>query len=139
MPDTTPRHAELRNLLLDHRTSLERDVQTRLRAGRAERPSEGRDDMQQSDDNISGHLTFSMLQLKSETLAHIDVALARLDAGHYGACAMCSRPIPSRRLRALPFAVHCQPCAERQERRNVATATSSRFEPSSESGGRPQA
>lgn len=138
MPHTTPRHAELRDLLLDHRTSLEKDVQTRLRAGRAERSSEGRDDMQQSDDNVSGHLTFSMLQLKSETLAHIDAALARLDAGHYGACATCGRPIQSRRLRALPFAVHCQPCAERQERRSVAT-TSSRFEPSSESDGRPQA
>lgn len=139
MPQTTLRHAELRDLLLDHRASLESDVQTRLRAGRAERASEGRDDMQQSDDNISGHLSFSMLQLKSEILAQVDAALARLDAGRYGSCTTCHQPIQSRRLRALPFAVRCQPCAARQERKSLAASTSPRFEPMAEASGRPHA
>ncbi|MCC6992798.1 MAG: molecular chaperone DnaK [Acidobacteria bacterium] len=110
-------------------------MQTRLRAGRAEQPSEGRDDIDQSDDNISGHLSFSLLELKSETLAHITAALARLDAGHYGSCVTCLRPIESRRLRALPFAVHCQPCAEQRERQNVSATASFSRDPLSEPTG----
>lgn len=138
MPPTTSRDAELRNLLLDHQAALERDVQARLRAGRAESPTEGRDDIDQSNDNISGHLSFSLLELKSDTLAHIAAALARLDAGHYGSCVTCRRPIDSRRLRALPFAVRCQPCAEQRERHNVrATASFSRDPLTEEYNGAP--
>lgn len=139
MPQTTPHHSPLRDVLLDHRRLLESDVQMALREGRAARAPEGRDDGEQSDDNISGHLSFSLLQMKSETLAHIDAALARLDAGNYGTCVGCGRPIGERRLRALPFAERCQPCAERRERRSAPPTTSARFLPSSDSGGSPHA
>ena len=40
----------------------------------------------------------------------VDAALARLDAGTYGACASCGRPIAPERLEAIPWAAHCIDC-----------------------------
>ena len=55
--------------------------------------------------------------MRAESLVRIDEALVRLDAGEYGACVECATQISKRRLRALPFAVRCQACQERQEQR----------------------
>lgn len=43
----------------------------------------------------------------------VDAARARLDAGTYGVCLGCGRPIPIERLRARPTATMCVPCASR--------------------------
>jgi RNA polymerase-binding protein DksA len=43
-------------------------------------------------------------------LEAVDGALARLDAGTYGTCARCGRPIAAERLEALPWAAHCIEC-----------------------------
>lgn len=40
----------------------------------------------------------------------IDNALARIDAGVYGVCQQCGKPIPKERLRALPQAALCVAC-----------------------------
>lgn len=45
-------------------------------------------------------------------LQQVDDALARLDAGTYGVCARCGRPIPAARLEVRPFAEYCVVCAE---------------------------
>ncbi|WP_261167255.1 TraR/DksA family transcriptional regulator [Microbacterium sp. Marseille-Q6965] len=44
-------------------------------------------------------------------LSDVEDALARLDAGTYGSCARCGRPIPVERLRARPSASLCVRCA----------------------------
>ncbi len=43
-------------------------------------------------------------------LEAVDAALARLDAGTYGACIRCGRPVAPDRLEALPWAAHCIEC-----------------------------
>src|SRR6476619_7812766 len=43
----------------------------------------------------------------TQQLELVDTALARLDAGTFGTCLRCGRPIPSARLEALPWAAHC--------------------------------
>lgn len=48
------------------------------------------------------------------TLAAIDMALARMDAGTYGSCASCTGEIPVQRLEARPQSVTCVPCASRR-------------------------
>ena len=40
----------------------------------------------------------------------VDEALARLDAGTFGACVRCGNPIPVDRLEALPWAPRCIDC-----------------------------
>jgi DnaK suppressor protein len=42
--------------------------------------------------------------MRADTLARVDEALVRLDAGKYGSCVECDGEISERRLRALPFA-----------------------------------
>ena len=49
----------------------------------------------------------------------IDRALTRIANGDYGRCEECGEPIPVARLRALPVAATCVPCAARSQPRNV--------------------
>lgn len=42
-----------------------------------------------------------------DQLAGVEAALARLDAGTYGRCAVCGEPIPPARLEAMPSARTC--------------------------------
>ena len=44
-------------------------------------------------------------------LAEVDAALARVDAGTYGVCGRCGRPIAEGRLEARPAARLCIGCA----------------------------
>ena len=44
-------------------------------------------------------------------------ALARIDAGTYGACESCGQPIGKARLLAFPRATLCVACKQREERR----------------------
>jgi RNA polymerase-binding transcription factor DksA len=48
-----------------------------------------------------------------ERIAEVDAALARIDAGTYGTCTRCHRPVPAERLQALPTASTCVACAGR--------------------------
>lgn len=44
----------------------------------------------------------------------VTAALAKLDAGSYGRCDGCGRPVPEERLAALPWATRCVPCQSKQ-------------------------
>jgi DnaK suppressor protein len=117
------RVAQLRGLLEDRRrqltvgvTDLIRDVRERSDSIRLTDGQDGLDTEHRDD------LDLALLQMRGETLARIDAALRRLDAGTYGMCGDCEEPIASERLRALPFAARCRPCEEARE----AAATSRR-------------
>jgi len=115
MTEITIRDADVRRMLLGRRREIQDDVKSRIRDGRTDRPMEVREDLERSDADIQGDLDLALLQMKAETLTHLDEALSRLDAGKYGSCFECEGAISERRLRALPFAVRCQACEERRE------------------------
>jgi len=52
---------------------------------------------------------------EKHALDEIDAAQARLEAGTFGVCERCSRPIALDRLRAMPTARYCIPCQSREE------------------------
>ena len=52
-----------------------------------------------------------------ELLEQTEHALARIDAGTYGVCESCGKPIGKARLQAFPRATLCVACKQRQERR----------------------
>jgi DnaK suppressor protein len=54
-------------------------------------------------------------------LREVRDALARLDAGTYGLCLICGRPIPRERLRAFPTARYDVEHQAQQERYTIAT------------------
>ena len=49
-------------------------------------------------------------QAAAEEIQQIDTALARLDAGQYGVCKQCGKPIEPLRLAAVPHSVSCTHC-----------------------------
>ena len=53
----------------------------------------------------------ALLAAARDRIAQIDDALHRVDAGTYGACERCGRPIAEERLAARPFARCCITCA----------------------------
>ena len=53
----------------------------------------------------------SLQALSRQRLDDIEAAVLRLDAGAYGACRTCRRPIPVARLEAVPEATQCVGCA----------------------------
>ena len=53
------------------------------------------------------------------TVAEIDQALERLDAGTYGRCIACGTTIPSERLDAVPWAALCVPCSAKPAKSKV--------------------
>jgi DnaK suppressor protein len=50
----------------------------------------------------------------SETLADVERALSKVDAGTYGLCESCGLPIAEARLEAMPTARKCMSCASKR-------------------------
>jgi DnaK suppressor protein len=107
---TTTRRAELERLLHDRRSQMLQDVQSRMRDGRAGRPSEVGDIGDDSEAGTRDAMDFALLQSKADALGRLDEAIGRIDAGDYGQCLQCYVEISEQRLRALPFAVRCTTC-----------------------------
>jgi DnaK suppressor protein len=59
----------------------------------------------------------SLLDNSRDLLEQVNVALERIDAGTYGICASCGKPIEAARVKALPHASLCIACKRREERR----------------------
>jgi len=55
-------------------------------------------------------------KMLKKSLAEIDHALEKYDAGTYGLCDSCGKPIEPARLEALPQASLCLSCKARQTR-----------------------
>ena len=104
----------LRGMLEERRAEL----QQKLRAVREDVPGhqdEVRDAEEQSVTDFAQEMEFAIMELKAQTLIRIDEALQRVDQGTYGTCVECEADIAEARLRAVPFAVRCLECQEREE------------------------
>ena len=58
-------------------------------------------------------------QLRERESAHlvqIEAALKRIDAGTFGLCQICGKPIAPERLEALPWATDCIDCHAKKKR-----------------------
>lgn len=115
MSTDNARTTTLRDALLDRRRELQSDVAERVRLNREAKQRDVGDMLDSSDADVQSGMEFTLLQMKTETLANIDRALGRLDAGQYGDCAECGDAIAERRLFAVPFAVRCHDCERRRE------------------------
>jgi DnaK suppressor protein len=108
------RHDVLRRMLEERR----REIHEKLRAIREEIPSyqdEVRDTEEQSVTDFAQEMDFALMEMKAQTLIRIDEALQRVDQGTYGTCDECGQDIAAARLSAVPFALLCLECQEREE------------------------
>ena len=48
-----------------------------------------------------------------DEMLQVGKALERLDSDRYGTCETCGKPIPEKRLEALPYVTQCATCANR--------------------------
>jgi DnaK suppressor protein len=117
-PDLS-RRDELKRSLEQRRNELVAMLHQRMQVVRTEHEMHSLagklDDGEVSEVDIQEDIELALIQMKSETLGHIDESLARLEAGVYGQCSSCGQPIATSRLLALPFAVRCRPCEEQNE------------------------
>lgn len=67
-------------------------------------------------DDVAFDLEFHDRQAVSERLARVALALARLDAGTYGICEECGRPIEPKRLDHDPAVLLCLECQSASEK-----------------------
>jgi RNA polymerase-binding transcription factor len=111
----TNRNAELKQMLSDRRRDMQDGIQRRMREGRLDPRNDVGDTLDRSDAGNQGEIELALIQMRANTVARIDQALVRLEAGEYGSCSECASEITERRLRALPFAVRCQACEGRRE------------------------
>jgi DnaK suppressor protein len=110
MADARERLEAERERALRRAAALEREF-----AGIAEAASAGGTDDEHDPEGAT--LAFerqhaaALLAQAREQVAAVDAALARLEAGRYGLCARCGRPIGDDRLAARPAALLCIRCA----------------------------
>ncbi len=115
--------AAIRQELYEHRDLYRRELEE-LEAGT----------FNQSQSDLSGEVSFDEESADAGTftfererdlslgnnirdlLEKVQSALKRMDAGTYGECERCGRPIDKARLKALPYAVLCIDCKKAEER-----------------------
>jgi DnaK suppressor protein len=61
-------------------------------------------------DHFEQEVAVCLLHNEQQMLEAITAALDRVDAGTFGCCQRCGKPIPEERLKAMPYASRCVPC-----------------------------
>jgi RNA polymerase-binding transcription factor DksA len=123
-PLTTKELDELRERLLAERVELEAQLATleenTFAASQSDMSGEVAFDDETAD---AGTATFERerdLSIENnvrDLLAKIDRAIRRMDAGTYGLCDRCGKPIEKARIKALPYVDLCIKDAQAQSRR----------------------
>jgi len=112
-PTTT---TALVGLLQHRRTAIERSLDALRREAADAFSRRDLSDMFDQEDpttDSDGAAVLVLVELAEQRLREVQQALARVDAGTYGYCAVCGRGIPLERLRALPTAESCVACSGR--------------------------
>jgi DnaK suppressor protein len=115
---------ELRDRLLQERSELEEQLTTIEDSSFAATQSDLTGDVGLDDESAdAGTATFerekdlSIEQNVRDLLQKIDRALQRIEAGTYGSCDRCGKPIEKARIKALPYVDLCIKDAQARSRR----------------------
>src|SRR5438105_12873382 len=113
--------AKIKERLLHERAQLLHDIDIK-----ASQVAEDGDDLDPERGGVGNHMaddanqTFeqeTMLSLERSMrrqLDQVNSALARIEAGTYGICANCGKPINPARLEARPSSIFCIDCQQKQ-------------------------
>ena len=75
------------------------------------------DSLDAAADTITDEVNSQIAEVESRELQAIDDAIERFEAGNFGDCEGCGKPIPITRLRAVPYASDCIECRRAEESR----------------------
>lgn len=68
-------------------------------------------------DNFDREFTLGLASNEQKHLNLIDAALRKIEEGTYGSCETCEKPIPQKRLLAVPHTSLCIKCQELEEKK----------------------
>lgn len=68
-------------------------------------------------DNFDREFNLELASKEQKGLNLVDHALRKIKEGTYGVCENCDKPIPVKRLQAVPYAPYCIKCQEEEEKR----------------------
>ena len=106
----TGRAPQARRWLLQRRNEVLRLSRELLQDDLQLRRTEGADVLDRAALREPQPVLQSLRDSQRRELAEIDAALRRIQAGSYGLCESCGRPIARQRLRAIPQARTCVEC-----------------------------
>jgi DnaK suppressor protein len=101
---------ELRGSTAERRATLRRDFDRIVEAAQSV-STDDEHDPEGSTIAFERAQVAALLDQADRQLAELDAAVARLDAGSYGRCVACGRPIGAERLLVRPAATRCIACA----------------------------
>lgn len=99
---------EKKQELIQRAEKCEQDLQRRSK------PLE-KDFAEQATERENDEVLEALVQASREELKQINIALSRMDEGHYSECSECGEDIPEQRLAAVPYTTLCVGCAERKQ------------------------
>lgn len=114
---------KLRKTLLLRREALARSIKGDLSLLRELHGEASGDILDAAADSVQDEINSRLLEVESDELLAIDAAINRIADGTYGVCQDCDKPIPLRRLQAVPYVVDCIDCRRAAEKRSEARAT----------------
>ncbi|MFF8901474.1 TraR/DksA family transcriptional regulator [Streptomyces lydicus] len=120
-PWTPAEVAEARTALMEETVRLRLEITTAEDAiaglMRDSGDGAGDDEADTGTKNITREHELALASNAREMLHQTERALSRLDAGTYGLCENCGKPIGKARMQAFPRATLCVECKQQQERR----------------------
>ena len=102
----------LKNRLLDMRPHLTDEIHRSIEAIVEEIHPVG-EDAKEPSEGLDKELALE--QAQESILNAVNAALDRIEAGTYGKCVECGRPIARERLEAIPYTPYCIDCERKQE------------------------
>jgi DnaK suppressor protein len=122
-PETTLPLEELRRSLLDEQQRLKHELFELTIGDEAVTPTDpilesggmASDQADDADALSQAERNRAIIMHTQRLLTQVNEALARMDAGTYGKCANCGKPIAPARLKALPSAALCIECQAKSE------------------------
>ncbi|WP_321314277.1 RNA polymerase-binding protein DksA [Halarcobacter sp.] len=103
---------ELKNILLERKDKITKNIQGSRDSIDSLKDSECKDDYDYAEVSSDSFKEGIIANQQITELKEIEDALKRIEKGTYGICEMCDESIAIGRLRAKPFAKFCTPCRE---------------------------
>ncbi|TWU57917.1 TraR/DksA family transcriptional regulator [Rubripirellula reticaptiva] len=114
---------KLRDQLVRRRDALHRALEGDLSLLRELHQEKTGDILDAAADTAQDELNSQLIEAESRELNAINDAIGRFDAGMFGNCDGCGKPIPLSRLRAIPYATDCIDCRRKAESKNGSGTT----------------
>lgn len=104
--------------LMAKKRELANSVQKSETYGReAESEEESKDLVDRASSSYTKEFMFNRSNSDRQFLMQVNAALQRIDNEEYGICSNCEEEVERKRLEAVPWAILCLKCQEKNERR----------------------